>query len=263
MRKKLVVIAIMLILVITSLVTTVSAASFTATMTPSATTVAESNELVVTIRVSNLDVGSTGINTFEGVLSYSTQVFETLSDDSIDGNNGWQPTYNQDTGKIMLYKQGFLNEDADVLQITFKTKTNVSGKTGDIKLTDIKASNSGETIEANSISTRITIGSAPTGENLGNSSATNTNTNKNSAPLQIGGNTSNNTANNAPNNNTNTNRNAQSSYINNNKVNTSVNDTQEEDIPYTGTSDNIMRAIFVVLVVAGISYFKYESIKEQ
>lgn len=261
MRNKLVVIAIMLILVITSLVTTVSAASFTATMTPSATTVAESNELVVTIRVSNLDVGSTGINTFEGVLSYSTQVFETLSDDSIDGNNGWQPTYNQDTGKIMLYKQGFLNEDADVLQITFKTKTNVSGKTGDIKLTDIKASNSGETIEANSISTRITIGSAPTGENLGNSSATNTNTNtnKNSAPLQIGGNTANNT----PNNNTNTNKNAQSSYIDNNKVNTSVNDTQEEDIPYTGASDNIMRAIFVVLVVAGISYFKYESIKEQ
>ena len=261
MRKKLVVIAIMLILVITSLVTTVSAASFTATMTPSATTVAESNELVVTIRVSNLDVGSTGINTFEGVLSYSTQVFETLSDDSIDGNNGWQPTYNQDTGKIMLYKQGFLNEDADVLQITFKTKTNVSGKTGDIKLTDIKASNSGETIEANSISTRITIGSAPTGENLPNTSVTNTNTNtnKNSAPLQIGGNTANNT----PNSNTNTNRNAQSSYINNNKVNTSVNDTQEEDIPYTGTSDNIMRAIFVVLVVAGISYFKYESIKEQ
>lgn len=159
----------------------------------------------------------------------------------------------------MLYKQGFLNEDADVLQITFKTKTNVSGKTGDIKLTDIKASNSGETIEANSISTRITIGSAPTGENLPNTSVTNTNTNKNSAPLQIGGNTANNT----PNSNTNTNRNAQSSYINNNKVNTSVNDTQEEDIPYTGTSDNIMRAIFVVLVVAGISYFKYESIKEQ
>lgn len=259
MRKKLVVIAIMLILVITSLVTTVSAASFTATMTPSATTVAESNELVVTIRVSNLDVGSTGINTFEGVLSYSTQVFETLSDDSIDGNNGWQPTYNQDTGKIMLYKQGFLNEDADVLQITFKTKTNVSGKTGDIRLTDIKASNSGETIEANSISTRITIGTPSSGGDLGNTTGNNTNTNKNSAPLQIGSNIANNT----PNNNTNTNRNAQSSYINNNKVNNTNTDTQEEDIPYTGASDNIMRAIFVVLVVAGISYFKYESIKEQ
>lgn len=268
MRKKLVVIAIMLILVTTLLVNTVNAASFTATMTPSATTVAESNELVVTIRVSNLDVGNTGINTFEGILSYSTQVFETLSSDSIDGNNGWQPTYNQDTGKIMLYKQGFLNEDADILQITFKTKTDVSGETGDIKLTDIKASNSGETIEANSISTRITIGTPSSGEDLGNTSGnTNTNsnvtnTNKNTAPLQIGRNTTNNTPN--ANTNSNTNRNAQSSYINNaNKVNSTNTDTQEEDIPYTGASDNIMRAIFVVLVIAGISYFKYESIKEQ
>ena len=48
-------------------------------------------------------------------------------------------------------------------------------------------------------------------------------------------------------NNTNTNNNAQSSYVN---TNTSTqNRTQEEDIPYTGASDNIMRAIFVVLVM--------------
>lgn len=255
MRKKLAVIAIMLVLVITSLVSTVSAASFSATMTPSATTVAESNELVVTIRVSNLDVGSTGINTIEGVLSYSSQIFETLSADSFDGNNGWQPTYNQENGKIVLYKQGFLNEDADVLQITLKTKTNVKGKTGEIKLSDIKASNSGETIEANTISTTITIGTPSTSENMGNSTGNKVgNTNTGTLTLTPTNNTK-------KNNTANTNINAQSSYIDNNKVN-NIGTTTEEDIPYTGASDNIMRAIFVVLVVAGISYFKYESIKE-
>lgn len=261
MKKKLAVIAILLVLIIVSLVNTVSAASFTTTMSPTATTVEESNEFVVTIAVSNLDVGTTGINTFEGVLSYSTQVFETLGDDSIEGNNGWQPTYNQDTGKLMLYKQGFLNEDAEIVQITFKTKTNVTGKTGDIKLTDIKASNTGETIEAQSVSTRITIGT-PAPANPGN---TTQNTNK--APSQIQ--QTNKNANSNTNSNSNVNRNvnrnvsntnAQNSYVDSNRTN---NIDREDDIPYTGTSDNIMRAIFVVLVIAGISYFKYESIKEK
>lgn len=59
MRKKLAVIMVMLVLVAASLATTVSASSFTATMTPNRTTVDESNEVVVTIKVSNLDVGTT------------------------------------------------------------------------------------------------------------------------------------------------------------------------------------------------------------
>lgn len=258
MRKKLAIIIVMIILVAASLVTTVSASSFTATITPNRTTVAESNEVVVTIRVSNLDVGTTGINTFEGVLSYSTQIFETINADSIEGNNGWQPSYNQDNGKIMLYKQGFLNEDADIVQITFKTKTNVTGKTGDIKLSDIKASNTGETIEASPISTRITVGTTNETVNMANSTANKTNTN--TTPSKI--NTTNITRNvtNNTNINANANNSAQSSYVN---TNSSTQNKTQEDIPYTGTSDNIMRAIFIVLVIAGIFYFKYESIKEK
>jgi len=256
MRKKIAVIIIMLVLVVASLITTVSAASFTATITPSQTTVAESNEVVVTIRVSNLDVGTTGINVFEGVLSYSTQIFETINADSIEGTNGWQPSYNQDTGKISVYKQGFLNEDADIFQITFKTKTNVTGKTGDIKISDIKASNTGETIEAQTISTRITVGTPAENDNVGNTSGnkTNTTTNTNRVPSQIP------TKNTTRNNTTNTNRNVTSSYID--STNNTNNTKAVEEVPYTGASDNIMRAIFVVLVIAGISYFKYESIKE-
>ena len=242
MRRKLAVIIVMLVLVATSLVTTVSASSFTASMTPNRTTVAESNEVVVTIRVSNLDVGTTGINAFEGVLSYSTQIFETINADSIEGNNGWQPTYNQDSGKIMLYKQGFLNEDADIVQITFKAKTNVTGKTGDIKLSDIKASNTGETIEASTISTTITVGTPSTSDNMTNQSGNSTNTNTINISRNMAGNNTN------TNTNSNTNRNAQSSYID--STNNNVQNTTSGDIPYTGVSDNIMRAIFVVLVIA-------------
>ena len=206
MKKKLAIISLMLILVITSLVTTVNASSFSATLTPNKTTVPESNEFVVTVRISNLDVGTTGINIF-----------------------------------------------ADIVQITFKTKTGVTGKSGDIKLTDIQASNTGETITAAPISTKITIGSAPSGNEIGNNSNQPTNTNK--APNQIQ----------QRNTNTNTSGNIVRNIVNNTNTNTNTrkNTVYEDDIPYTGASDNIMVAIFVVLVIAGISYFKYESIKEK
>ncbi len=253
MKKKLAIISLMLILVVTSLVTTVSASSFSASFSTPKTTVAESNEFVVTIKISNLDVGTNGINIFEGVLTYSPQVFETLSDDSIDGNNGWQPSYNKENGKLMLYNPGFIKEDSDVVQITFKTKSGVTGKSGEIKLNDIKATNTEESISAAPISTKITIGNAPSGNEIGNQSGQPTNTNRPANQIVPRNNTvKNNTSGNIVRNNT----------VNTNKTNTNTT-SYEEDIPYTGASDNIMRAIFVVLVIAGISYFKYESIKEK
>lgn len=255
MKKKLAIISLMLILVVTSLITTVNASSFSASFSTPRTTVAESNEFVVTIKISNLDVGTNGINIFEGVLTYSTQVFETLSDDSIDGNNGWQPSYNKENGKLMLYNPGFIKEDSDVAQITFKTKSGVTGKSGDIKLNNIKATNTEESIEANDISTKITIGNAPTGNEIGNQSGQPTNTNKPANQIIQRNTVNNNTSGNIV-------RNTLANNTNKNKTNTNTT-LYEEDIPYTGASDNIMRAIFVVLVIAGISYFKYESIKEK
>ena len=67
------------------------------------------------------------------------------------------------------------------------------------------------------------------------------------------------------NTNTNTSGNIVRNIVNNTNTNTNTrkNTVYEDDIPYTGASDNIMVAIFVVLVIAGISYFKYESIKEK
>ena len=262
MKKKLLLITLIILLVIIELTSIVSASSFTATMTASNTTVPESTELTVTIKVSNIDAGDKGINSISGILSYDNAVFETLTTASIDSLNEWVATYSPDSGKFTLYKNTWVKNDEEVAQITLKTKKGSTGKTGEITCTSIEAANSESQITASDISTRITVGTPSSSGDTGNTS---TNTN---SPQQIPTNTSrNNTANNtnrntnvANNTNTNTNKaanNAQSSY-----VNTNGNTTSEDDIPYTGTSDNIMRAIFVVLVIAGISYFKYESIKE-
>ena len=263
MKRKILLIALVITLVVALLVNTVSAASFIATMTASKTTVAESTEFTVTVKVSNIDAGANGINSISGIFSYDTKIFESITSSSISGLNGWQPSYFPDTGKIVLLKTSFTKNDEDVLQVTLKTKASTSGKSGVVSFKSVTAANSDTDIQASDISTTITVGNTPSGGGEGNTSAPAQNT---STPQQI--NTARpqtNTVSNVPTPNTNTNvaSNIVTPAVNNtNRQNTNVVVQRESDIPYTGTSDNIMRAIFVVLVIAGISYFKYESIKE-
>ncbi len=248
MKKKSLIITLIMILIICVLVNSASALSLTATMTPSSTTVPESTEFTVTIKVSNIDAGQNGINSLQGYLKYDTAVFETISATSIEKLNTWTPEYNAETGKIVLYTTIFVKDADEVLQITFKTKSGVNGKSGSIKLSNIIASNSESEISAADISTTITVGTAP--------AVGNTNTPKNPITINANTNVVNTPSVISPNVNT----------KNTNNTNTNVvpvgNTTPEEDIPYTGAGDVAMRAIFVVLVVAAISYFKYESMKD-
>ena len=254
MKKKILLITLVILLVITLLINTVNASSFSASMTASKNTVAESTEFTITVKVSNIDAGINGINSVSGIFSYDTKVFETITSSSISGLNGWQPNYFPDTGKIILLKTSYAKTDEDVLQVTLKTKTGTAGKSGVVSFKSVVASDSTVDIPASDISTTITVGNTPSSQGEGNTSTINTQT-----PQQI----------NTSKPSTNTANNIQNTNIVNNVVtpavvnNTTKNVVQETgDIPYTGTSDNIMRAIFVVLVIAGISYFKYESIKE-
>lgn len=260
MKRKILLITLVILLVVALLVNTVNASSFSASMTASKNTVAESTEFTVTVKVSNIDAGVNGINSVSGIFSYDTKVFETITSSSISGLNGWQPNYFPDTGKIILLKTSYAKNDEDVLQVTLKTKASTAGKSGVVSFKSIVASDSTVDIPASDISTTITVGNAPSTQGDGSSSSGSTT----QQPQQINTNTQK-PSTNVPNPvQTNTNRNTRNSVVNS-TVNTARNniDTKtESDIPYTGTSDNIMRAIFVVLVIAGVSYFKYESIKD-
>ena len=237
MRKKFLKITIVAVLIIAMLNGIVNAFSFTATMTPSSTNVDPSAEFTIEVKVSNLDVGEKGINTLEAVLDYDTDVFEEIIDSSIDGINTWKSSYNAETKKILMHTEEFVKAEEQVFQITFKAKSDVEdGTVGEIKLTNIVASNSESDITASDVSTSITIGNA------------NTNT------------TGNNTTNNTGNTNRNTNRNAQviTPTVNstrNNTVNNSVNNTNvntyvpsyvnssnsvNEEMPYTGIEDTLI-----------------------
>ncbi len=246
---KISIVAIMLILVYSTIV---NALSFTATMTPSSTTVAESNEFMVTVKVSNLDVGQNGINSLSGYLKYDTSVFEVISNSSIEGLNGWNPIYNSENGKITLTKTAFVKNEEAVFQVTFKTKSGVSKKTGVISYTSILASNSEEEIFATDISTIITIGDVPV--NTANTNSTTNKLNTTILPLVPANNTANSV------------KNVVNNTVKNTVKNTSTYNTTNgtsENMPYTGTEDTVMYVMIVVLALALIFYIKYQKINKE
>lgn len=277
---KISIIAIMLVLVYT---TVVSAFSFTPSMTPSSTTVPEATEFTIEVKVSNLDVGDNGINTMSGVLEYDDTIFEKISTSSIEGLNSWNPTYNAETGKVTLTKLEFVKQEEKVFQVTFKTKADVSGKSGEIKLVDIMAANNSSEINAQDISTTITVGQ--TSSNYGNTTNTNsaqippitpgdgnqnTNNNTNNPTVTVTPGTTNTNKNTNTNTNTNkaantntnkaanTNNNSLSSYVNGYNQNSAG-----EDIPYTGVEDTIMYLMIAVMLVAIVSYVKFERVNKE
>lgn len=255
---KIIIMAIMLVLVYS---TVVNALSFTPTMTPSQTTVAESTELTVTVKITNLDVGTNGINSFSAKLDYDTTVFETLNASSVDGLSGWSATYDPETKLIVLTKLQFVNTEESLFQITLKTKSGVTGKTGTIKLTEVVAADPTNKIEAQDVSTSIAVGTVA--NNTANT--TNNGTNNNVPVINANVNSATNTnTNNTTNNTSNNTANKVNNVANNTAKNNVVNNaTSDDEIPYTGTEDTIIKAIFVVMAVALIFYIKFEKINKE
>ena len=264
---KIVIISIMLILIYSTIV---SAYSYNTSMTPSSTSVGSAEELTVNVKVSNLDVGD-GINTFSGVISYDQEIFEKISDSSIEGLNSWSANYNSDNGKVTLTKMSKVKTEEDILQITLKTKSDASG-VGKVSLTSIVASNSQDDISGTDISVSITVGSEATSTNTAVINAT-TNTAKiNATPTNktiispVTNNSVNNTAkvntvnNTIQNNSTNTNterNNVVSSYVNTSAT------SSDEDMPYTGVEDTLIYIIIAIVVAAIVFYIKFEKINKE
>lgn len=248
MKKRIVKISIIVMLLVLIYSTIVNALSFSATMTPSSSAVEESTEFTIRVSVSNLDVGSNGINTLSGTLKYDEDVFEEITDSSIEGLNSWSQSFNQTTGKITLTKTTFVKSEEAVFQVTFKTKSNISEESGTIFFTDIIASNSETEINASDISTKIIIGTE--NANVANV-ANNTNTSVlNIVPIVANvNNTTNNTVNNTVNN----------TY----RYNVVNNTSTEEDIPYTGVEDTILYIIIALIVVAIVFYIKFEKVNKE
>ncbi len=253
MKKRILKITTIMIMFTLVYVSIVNALSFTATMTPSSTTVAESTEFTVKIKVSNLDVGTNGINSLSGYLKYDKDIFETITDSSIDGLNGWSPVYTADSEKVTITKPTFVKSEEEVFQVTLKTKSGVSGKSGKVEFTNIVASNTDAEIQAQNISTEITVGNVS--ENVANGTGNNT------IGLAPTTNKVNNTSNtNVAKNTTNT---ANTANTTNTPISSVVNNSTPNEITYAGAEDSIVYIIGAIIVLALVFYIKFERVNKE
>lgn len=270
MKRRLIHIITIFILITILLIDAVKAASLSVFITPSSSNVQISSEVIVKVKVANLDFGDKGINAFSATLNYDEDVFEEVVEEDVTGLNNWTVTYTPDSGKMTLFKTNFVNSDEELLQIKLKTKSNVTKSSGTVSLKSISASNDDDETTASEVSTSITIGSGIV-ITPGNTTANNTtnstnntvnnkvNTANNNAVITINNNKVNNTISNYSNTNSSVSNkvNNTSTYnINNNKS------TTNEVVPHTGTRENVRIALIVLLAVAGYIYIKFEKLNK-
>ncbi len=258
MKKMLLKVTIIALLLVILYSTIVNALSFTVAMTPSSSNVNPSTEFTVVIKVANLDVGTNGINTLSGTLNYDEDVFETINDSSIDGENGWSCSYNSENKKITLTKVPFVKREENVFRVTFKTREDVApGTTGKIEFVGVVAGNSENEITGSDISTTITVGGTDVPiANEGNNTNTAGNLiirpTNNTAPI----NPANNIANtNKANTNTNTNTYVPG-YLN-------QDNSTNENMPYTGIEDTLIYFIGAAIILAIVFYIKFEKVNKE
>ena len=271
MKNKIISIIVIMMLSIWLMVQIVNASSLTVTMKQSSSSVQEATEFTVKVSVSNLDVGDNGINSLSGKLTYDADVFETISESSIEGLNKWNAEFDDATGVIKLTKNTFVKTSQEVFQIVFKTKSGVSGKSGAISFADIVALNSEEEISASPVSVSISVTENDGSSSGSTSSSNNTTSNTISIVQNTSSNDTSNNSSNTSNNSTNnvSNNTANSTYNNTDNSNSSsssnssyVNTTSDDDMPRTGVSDTLVSLILVGIVVALVFYIKIEKINK-
>ena len=260
MKKKLYVIFLMVLILINILAINVSALSFTTSMTPNNTKIEAGNEVVVSVKLSSLEVGDNGINIFTATLGYDANVFETLTETNIEGSNDWQTAYNSGTGKITLTKTSYVNSDQEIMQITLKVKSDVSdGTKGSIELSNVRASTPDDEIGGSNVSTTITVGNTGTSsEEQPNNPPENPTENSVSNIIVIGGNTANQTKNEVVTPSNNQIQNGIVGTTDNNTVNTPT-----EDMPYTGSETTaLIQIIMGIIIIALLIYRKIYSLED-
>lgn len=164
MKKTLVTFIITALILMTS-ITTVKGLSFSVKITPSSTTVQKGETVTLTISVSDLDVGSKGINTILLAMEYDKNIFETVSSSNIEALNSWdKPSFNPDNGKMLSTRDPFLTAGGDVFAIKLTAKSTATTGNTTVTFKNIEASNSESDIYAANTSYVLNITEKTTSE---------------------------------------------------------------------------------------------------
>lgn len=123
-------------------------------------------EIECYIKISSLDT-SKGIVAIGGKIEYDKNL---LSLESIKGEDEWSnPSYNEENGKLISFRNGFAKQDENVFKIIFKVKDNAKGNIK-INLKEFEVSDGSEEVTIENVSKTIKInGKLNNTENVSNS----------------------------------------------------------------------------------------------
>ncbi len=262
MKKKIVASILFFILCIASTVI-YAAIDAKAEINSSSLTVKPGDEVTFVVKVKDI-ISDNGINGIEGTISYSTDVFEDISDGDVTKAGAWDVAYYNK--KVIAEGLTSMKENTDVINIKLKVKndSNVSGKTGKVELKDTSVYNT-ETLELGTISASVKIEGS---SNQGGSESTPT-------PSPTGG-TTNNTPTPTANNNQNSGSNQGNLPITNIDTNTSsggtttkttgsgttAKTTSSSSLPKAGIGSTIAVLLVIVTGIGIVSYIKLKKYKE-
>lgn len=252
MKEKILKITILMILLVMTYTTIVSALSMSIIMETDKTTIPAGTEFSVNFKIANMDMGESGISSVAGTLEYDKAIFEEITEGSIESVNEWGLKQEKDN-KLFFFKNTFTKENEQVFNVTFKTKENIDNKDGVIKFKNITAGQTDSTVDVEDVSLTIHVGTPEEGEE---NKATN-----NAAKLTPS-NKTNNTSNNT-NTNTNTNTNSNTNRNVTNTQNNNVANTAKERIPDAGVPNELILLLIGFVVIAIGVYVKIEIINKE
>ena len=136
--KKKILVNLLLVIVLGGMLTSVVNAttnSFKADLSATKAELKPGDEVTLTLKVSDINMGDDGINAVEGTIKYDTNVFEAITQSSITSESGWSTTYNGETSNSLNGKFLAVNlsagtkEDTKILTVKFKVKQDVAKTT--------------------------------------------------------------------------------------------------------------------------------------
>ena len=143
MKKRISVFILILFFIITATNTVFAADSFSTSMNSDKTELNAGEEVSIQLSVTNINMGTDGINVIEGTLNYNRDLFEEVTTSSISTEKSWETTYNNSNGKFLAvnYSNG-VKSDVMILTIKLKTKAAIEEtKEEKITISDITSNN--------------------------------------------------------------------------------------------------------------------------
>ena len=152
------------------------ASSFRVIVKADETEVNPGQEVTISLKISNIDMGEHGINVVEGYLKYEDGFFSAM--EMVDEND-WKVTYNNKNGKFLTSKiiEG-IKEEQEILLIKLKVNDDLKEGETEVKLQEITSNDGVNLVSDGNKSIKIKIKGNNSKDNSENNKESNQNTNE-------------------------------------------------------------------------------------